>query len=60
MFDDDLPKPKTHEFPRKLVDMSIEELQEYIAELNLEIERARTDIEKKQASRDAADSVFKS
>jgi uncharacterized small protein (DUF1192 family) len=57
---DDLPKPKTREFPRNIVDMSIEELDAYILELNAEIEKCRRDIEKKKASRDAAASIFKS
>ena len=60
MFDDEKPKPKTTEFPRKLVDMSIAELRTYIEALRAEIARCETDIVKKQASKDAAASVFKS
>ncbi len=60
MFDDDLPKPKTSEFPRNLEGMSVDELADYIAELNAEIARAEADSVKKKASRDAAASVFKS
>jgi len=39
--------------------MSIEALNEYIAGLEAEIERARAEIAKKQNSRAAAESVFK-
>lgn len=58
---DDLepPKPKTVE-PADLGTMSIEALQEYIAEREAEIERARAMIAKKQAARSAAASVFRS
>ena len=59
MFDEDLPKPKTSEFPRNLENMSIGELKEYIVELKEEISKAELDISKKQASQDAAASVFK-
>lgn len=59
MFDDDRPKPKTQEFPRKLDNMSIDELQDYIGELKAEITRVEADIAKKKASREAAASVFK-
>lgn len=58
---DDLPRPKpATEFPRKLDNMSVEELQDYIAALREEITKVEADIRKKQASRDAAASVFKS
>jgi uncharacterized small protein (DUF1192 family) len=62
MFDEDFkPKKKPNaEFPRKLVDMSIQELQEYIEELQAEIKRAEDDIRKKKASIDAAAAIFKS
>ena len=60
MFDDDLPKKKIpREFPRNLVDMSVTELEDYIVELQLEINLAQLDIEKKKASHSAADSFFK-
>ncbi|MCB9988778.1 MAG: DUF1192 domain-containing protein [Rhodospirillales bacterium] len=58
MFDDDLPKPKTQEFPRNLDNMSIAELAEYIEELKAEIIRVEADKSKKQASQEAAASVF--
>ena len=49
-------KPK----PRDLDPMSVEALEDYIAELEAEIERARAKIADKQDARNAADSVFKS
>ena len=48
------------EFPRILDNMSIDELQEYIAEMKMEIERVEADIEKKQAQKALAESIFKS
>ena len=60
MFDDDLPKPKTKEFPRNLESLSIGELNEYIDELKAEIQKAEADIGKKKASQDAAANFFKS
>ena len=57
--DDDLPRalrPK----PRDLDVMGIEELNEYIAELEAEIERVRSTIVKKEQQRIAASAVFKS
>lgn len=59
MFDEDLPKPKTAEFPRKFENMSIGELENYIGELKAEIARAEGDIAKKKASQEAANNVFK-
>lgn len=60
MFDDDLPKPKSdNQFPRNLENMSVSDLKEYIQDLEGEISRVKADIEKKQASQDAASSVFK-
>ncbi|MBL4804846.1 MAG: DUF1192 domain-containing protein [Alphaproteobacteria bacterium] len=60
MFDDDLPQKKTSsEFPRNLETMSVSELQDYIGELEAEIARAKSDIDKKQASQAAASSFFK-
>ncbi|MCB1783270.1 MAG: DUF1192 domain-containing protein [Alphaproteobacteria bacterium] len=60
MFDDDLPKAKkTEDFPRNLELLSVSDLENYIEELESEISRVRQDIEKKNASRNAADSFFK-
>lgn len=60
MFDEDPPKPKTSEFPRNMDNMSIEELKEYIGALQEEIHKAEADIQKKEVSRNAAASIFKS
>ena len=50
------PRPK----PRDLEIMGVEELEEYIAELQAEIERARAVIEGKQSHKGAAEALFKS
>ncbi len=60
MFDEELPKPKTSEFPRNLVDMSVDELNEYIAELKEEVTRTETDRDNKQGSMSDADALFRS
>ena len=60
MFDDDLPAKPVADFPRNLENMSVEEIQNYIADLKVEITRAENDIQSKQASMAAADSIFKS
>jgi uncharacterized small protein (DUF1192 family) len=49
-----MPKPK-----RNLDPMSIEELHEYIVEMEEEIERVRGEIAKKQAHRAGVDALFK-
>lgn len=50
------PKPK----PRNLALMSIEALDDYIADLEAEIARARDAIAAKQTARGDAESVFRS
>ncbi|MBX2835013.1 MAG: DUF1192 domain-containing protein [Micavibrio sp.] len=60
MFDDERPKAKTNEFPRELVGLSIDELQDYIADLKAEIARAESDILKKKETALQASSIFKS
>lgn len=58
---EDLPRPKpASEFPRKLDNMSIEELQDYIVVMKDEIKRVEGDIARKKASIEAAASIFKS
>lgn len=52
------PRNKKPE-PKKLEEMSIEALRDYIAEMEGEIARARATIEGKQAARQGAESVFK-
>jgi uncharacterized small protein (DUF1192 family) len=58
MFEDERPKPKTTTFPRNLESLSVDELEHYIVELEGEIARVRTDIDKKQATKAAADAFF--
>ena len=50
-----MPKPK-----RDLDPISIEELHEYIAEMQEEIERVRAEIARKEAHRAGVESIFKS
>lgn len=50
-----MPKPK-----RDLDPISIEELHEYIAEMQEEIERVRAEIARKEAHREGVESIFKS
>jgi uncharacterized small protein (DUF1192 family) len=59
--DDDRPRKKiTHEIGQDLSLLSVEELTERIALLNAEVERLKEAMTKKRASKDAANSVFKS
>jgi uncharacterized small protein (DUF1192 family) len=59
--DDNKPKKKiTHEIGQDLSLLSVDDLNERIALLGAEIERLQADAKKKQASRDAANSFFKS
>ena len=59
--DDDKPRKKViHEIGQDLYLLSVEELNERIALLNSEIERLQQAAAKKRASKDAANSVFKS
>ena len=58
--DDDRPKKKvTHEIGQDLSLLSVEELAERIALMTSEIERLRVAMGKKRASKDAANSFFK-
>ena len=59
--DDDRPRKKiTHEIGQDLSLLSVEELTERIALLNAEIERLQQAAAKKRASKDAANSIFRS
>jgi uncharacterized small protein (DUF1192 family) len=59
--DDDKPRKKiTHEIGQDLYLLSEEELTERIALLNAEIERLQAAMTKKRASKDAANTFFKS
>ena len=58
--DDDKPRKKiTHEIGQDLSLLSAGDLNERIALLSEEIERLKADAARKQASRDAANSFFK-
>ncbi|MGA2290487.1 DUF1192 domain-containing protein [Bradyrhizobium sp.] len=58
--DDDRPRRKvTHEIGQDLALLSVEELAERIALMTSEIERLQAAMSKKRASRDAANSIFK-
>lgn len=59
MEEQDLEPRTKRQKPKDLEVMSVEALNEYIAELEAEIERARAEIAKKQDSRAAAESVFR-
>ena len=59
--DDDRPRKKiTHDIGQDLSLLSVEELTERIALLNAEIDRLNEAMTKKRASKDAANSFFKS
>jgi uncharacterized small protein (DUF1192 family) len=59
--DDDRPRKKvTHEIGQDLSLLSVEELSERIALLTSEIDRLREAAARKRASKDAANSIFKS
>jgi uncharacterized small protein (DUF1192 family) len=59
--DDDRPRKKvSHEIGQDLSLLSVEELTERIALLSFEIERLQAAAAKKRASKDAANSIFKS
>ena len=59
--DDDKPRKKiSHEIGQDLSLLSVEELAERIALMQSEIERLQQATAKKRASKDAANSIFKS
>ena len=58
--DDDKPRRKiSHEIGQDLSLLSVEELNERVALLSAEIERLQAAVARKRASKDAANSVFK-
>jgi uncharacterized small protein (DUF1192 family) len=58
--EDDRPRKKvSHEIGQDLSLLSVEELTDRIALMTLEIERLQAAMNKKRASKDAADSFFK-
>jgi len=59
--EDDRPRKKiTHEIGQDLSLLSLEELTERVALLNAEVDRLKEAMTKKRASKDAANSFFKS
>jgi uncharacterized small protein (DUF1192 family) len=59
--DDDRPKKKvSHEIGQDLSLLSVEELTERIALLSTEVERLQAAVTKKRASKEAANTFFKS
>ncbi len=59
MFDEDLEPKNKKPAVKNLEPMSIEELEGYISDMEMEIERVRGEITRKKAHRDAASAVFK-
>ena len=60
MFDDEPVSPRPDAvFPRNLENMSVNELEVYIKDLQAEIARVQTNIAGKKASQEAAAAVFK-
>lgn len=59
MMDDELPVKKPELVLRKLDALSVDGLNDYIAELEAEILRARLEIDKRGSARAKADSFFK-
>ena len=60
MIDDDERDPKQGKVgPQDLSGWSVAELQAYIARLEVEMARARAEIEKKDSIRNAAEALFK-
>jgi uncharacterized small protein (DUF1192 family) len=58
--EDDRPKKKpVHEIGQDLALLSVEELNDRVSLLNDEVARLRSALEKKRASRSAADQFFK-
>ncbi|MEE8559875.1 MAG: DUF1192 domain-containing protein [Alphaproteobacteria bacterium] len=53
------PRKKEKPMPRKLDDMGIDELAEYLAELNTETERVKAEIEGKKSYMAGAEALFK-
>jgi uncharacterized small protein (DUF1192 family) len=60
MFDDDLEPRKPKKVLKKLEPLSLDELADYISEMNEEIQRAELEISRKKAHMNAASTLFKS
>ncbi|MCB1537919.1 MAG: DUF1192 domain-containing protein [Rhodospirillales bacterium] len=59
MFDDDFVPQKAKPQPKKLDSLSVDELEDYITELQEEIVRVEGEIKRKKASAQAAAGFFK-
>ncbi len=59
MDEEDLEPQRAKPKPRNLDPMSLEQLNEYIAEMEAEIERVRAEIAGKSAHLNAAESLFR-
>jgi uncharacterized small protein (DUF1192 family) len=57
--EDFLPRPKPKFEQRILDDLSIDELNDYISELEDEIARVRKDIDAKESHREGVESLFR-
>lgn len=57
--DEDIKPQKAVGLPRNLENVSVAEMQEYIAELKLEIFRTEAEIERRGGHRHAAEALFK-
>lgn len=59
MFDEELPKKKTHDITRDLEPLSLNELATYVTELVAEMARVEEEMAKKKAHMDSAASLFR-
>jgi uncharacterized small protein (DUF1192 family) len=59
MFDDDLEPRNKRPKPKDLTLLSVADLEEYIAALGAEIERARAEIAARQQQKTGAEAIFK-
>ena len=62
MFDEEVERPKVRTVfePINLENFSVDELAQYVSDLEGEIVRVRADMDKKKASAEAANAFFKS
>lgn len=57
--DEDIKPQKAEGLPRNLENLSVAEMQEYIAELKLEIFRTEAEIERRSGHKNVAEALFK-
>ena len=62
MFDEEIERPKVKAVfePLNLENFSVDELEQYVADLESEVVRVKADMDKKKASAAAANAFFKS